>query len=450
MSRPHVRSSGSNTDRILSILGGFGPDNAAQSTAAVVARTGASNATAYGLIRALVHAGLLERLDHGWVRLGPAAAELFFAPLDAGYGPRTAARAARLGAPVPAAPRSRDTPSRPAAPFDRRLVDLVDHSRSARPAPWRLGFANASLDNPWRCAMLASLRYAVRLHGDEISDFRMADAKDDWRRQHDQIAEMLDAGLDALIISAAPDEDGSLSALLRAAGARGVGVVAVDRRPVDAGATHSFVTASDAVIGRTAALWLAERLAGRGRLWMLSGTRGASPAIRRQSSALEEFARHPGLTVEATANTDWTEAGGRAAVTALLDDLGHAPDGVWCDSGLQGVGAITAFLNRGLQPPPHTGGDLNRMYKLAIHHAVPFMAVDYPAAMGALAVETALSVLRGATLARRIETPIQIIVPRGQETASVRADDWAERHVRWDLPDDAILSQGASLRATAP
>ncbi|MEM1130257.1 MAG: hypothetical protein AAGH83_07015, partial [Pseudomonadota bacterium] len=124
------------------------------------------------------------------------------------------------------------------------------------------------------------------------------------------------------------------------------------------------------------------------------------------------------------------------------------PDGVWCDSGLQGVGSVRHFLELSVPVPAHTGGDLNEMYKLCLHHKIPMAALDYPASMGARALETALDVLNGATLPRRVEVPVQIVLPRGRETVSVKADAWAELHVAWDLRDDAILSQGPALRDT--
>ena len=87
------------------------------------------------------------------------------------------------------------------------------------------------------------------------------------------------------------------------------------------------------------------------------------------------------------------------------------------------------------------------MYLKALKKNVPHCALDYPAAMGAQSVSVALDLLRGRAVARRVETPVPVIMPRGQETASVKADIWAERHVLWDLPDDVILSQGASIRS---
>ncbi len=66
--------------------------------------------------------------------------------------------------------------------------------------------------------------------------------------------------------------------------------------------------------------------------------------------------------------------------------------------------------------------------------------------MGARALEMALEVLGGNTVPQRVEVPVQIVLPRGLETTSVKADAWAELHVAWDLSDDAILSQGPALR----
>ena len=425
-----------NLDRIAAILLAFDPKNTPLTSRALVDRAGASQATGFGLLRALTRAGLLERVDHGLFRLGARAAGFAFAPL-AWPADRQTAESAPAGPPA-----DRGIPEQD---WSDRLVRTIDCSDLERPPPWRIGFANASLSNHWRAALLQSLQYGVRTNAAAIAALEVHTAEDDWERQLDDIERLLETDPDALIVSAAPGETGALSARLRAVMATGIPVVALDRRARDENACHSFVTASDRLIGQVCARWLIEKLGGRGRIWMLSGTQGASPAIRRQSAALGQFATAPGIAVEAVVHTNWTAPGGERAILDLMDSLGTPPDGVWCDSGLQGVGSLRAFETLGLEPPPHTGGDLNRMYKMALQAGVAFAAVDYPAAMGALAIETVLAILRGETVMRRVEAPMQIVLPRGQETRSVKADKWAERHVRWDLPDDAILSQGAAL-----
>ena len=59
--------------------------------------------------------------------------------------------------------------------------------------------------------------------------------------------------------------------------------------------------------------------------------------------------------------------------------------------------------------PPHTGGDLNLAYKLAIRHRVPLAAMDYPPAMGAVAVETLHATLRGDWVPRSVQVASEVI-----------------------------------------
>jgi ABC-type sugar transport system substrate-binding protein len=435
----------SNVGRIAAILGAIDATNAPVSTSLLIERTGLSRPTAFGLVRALAQEGWIERVDHGLIRLGPRAASLAFGPLEPGTA---------LAATAPTAMTATQNRRFVGAGDDNRgevmrpeVLELVDTRHYAHAGAVRIGFSNASLSNPWRHALVASMQYARHLAGDRISELLVETADDDPARQLAQIDALVASGIDLLIVSCTTIHSQAVSDRLSALAADGLPILAVDRRPSDAGSLVSFVTASDTRIGQITARWLAERLGRAGRIWMLSGTEGASPSIRRQSAALAVFGEYPGIQIEAVSHTGWIETGGYAAIDGLLAQGLQPPDGVWCDSGLQGVGSLRRFVEGRLRVPVHTGGDLNRMYKQALHLKLPFVAVDYPAAMGARVLEAALEVLAGKPVRRRIEVAAPIVMPRGQETSSVGADVWAEAHVRWDLPDDAILSQGPSLRA---
>ncbi len=436
----------SNTQRIAAILGSFDALNTPQSSAALIARLGFGRSTGFALIRELARAGWLERADHGLVRLGPLARRLMFTPLEPGLDvPDTRTR--RIAAPG-TVQRRRPVPVS-GDDWEPRLAELANTTRFALSRPARIGFANASLSNPWRRALSASMHYARRLFSGRIEELRVLTADDDPGRQLSQIEELVASGIDLLLVSCTDAVNAALSARLAELAQGGLPIVAVDRRPGDAESLVSFVTASNHRIGRVSALWMAERLKGSGCIWMLSGLEGASPAIRRQSAALAVFEQFPGIEIAAISYTGWTEAGGVAAVSELIK-AGHTqPDGVWCDSGLQGVGALRRLLRVPGPTPIHTGGDLNEMYKLALREKVPFAALDYPAAMGGRAIEVAVDILGGRPVPRRVEVPVQVVLPRGCETASVSADIWAETHVGWDLADDAVLSQGPSVRVSA-
>jgi ribose transport system substrate-binding protein len=437
-----------NLSRIAAILGSFDARNSPRRSAEIVAEIGTSIGTGYGLIRALAKAGWLVRIDHGWIALGPRARGLMYGPLE----PATALS----NAPAVIAFRSRnvrETEDRAYVCDAWRpdLTEVVETAHFARTRPVRIGFANASLSNAWRMGLLASMEYARRLNDKRISEFISLSADDDADQQTAQIDALVASGIDLLIVSCPNVNNPALNDQLLSLSKQGLPIVAVDRRPKDPSSLISFVTASDSRIGRMTAQWMVERLKPGSRIWMLSGIEGASPAIRRQSAALTVFSNSLGVIVEAVASTDWTEAGGYKAVDRLLEQSdGRLPDGVWCDSGLQGVGSLRRLLTLGGTIPPHTGGDLNGMYKLVLHHKLPFVAIDYPAAMGARAIEVALDILSGRPVRRRVEVAAPVVMPRGMETPTIRADIWAEAHVRWDLPDDAILSQGPSLRDARP
>ncbi|WP_170424025.1 substrate-binding domain-containing protein [Ruegeria arenilitoris] len=431
----------SNVQRIAAILKGFDAQNTPRRTHDILEDLGVTRSTGFGLLRAMVAAGWLERFDHGFLQLGPKARELIFAALEV---PETTERKKLLAKPgVPGADKQENLPD---LEWDPALVRTVDASRYRSAAPYRIGFSNASTSNAWRSAMLQSLFYAERIAQSQIEALIVLDAQDDPALQLAQIDELVAQDIDLLLISITSVNDQALSDRLGELADQGLPIVAVDRRPNDRSSLVSFVTASDSRIGRISAQWMAETLSGQGRVWMLSGLEGASPALRRQQAALAAFSAFPNIRVENVSYTDWTEAGGYKAIDKVLAEARRPPDGVWCDSGLQGVGSVKRFLDGGFDVPAHTGGDLNEMYKLCLHHKVPMAALDYPASMGARALGLALDILGGNVVPRRVEEPVQIVLPRGVETASVKADSWAELHVAWELPDTAILSQGPALR----
>lgn len=433
-----------NLSRIAAILGSFDMMNSPQRSADLIETLGLSAGTGYGLIRSLVQASWLVRVDHGWIALGPRARDLIYGPLEPALALAVAPASVAVKGQQDWGP-NEDIANRDS--WHTGLTELVETCQFAIARPVRIGFANASLSNAWRSGLVSSMEYACRLNQTRIAQFTHVSADDDAERQIAQINQLVVSGVDVLIVSCPNVKSPALSDQLLGLAAAGVPIVAVDRRPSDPSSLVSFVTASDSRIGRITARWMVERLPTGSRIWMLSGVDGASPAIRRQSAALTVFSNSQKLLVEAVASTDWTEEGGYAAIDRLLDQSsGRVPDGVWCDSGLQGVGSLRRFLELGGSVPAHTGGDLNGMYKLVLHNKLPFVAVDYPAAMGGRAIEIALDILAGRPVRRRVEVAAPVVLPRGMETKSVRADIWAEAHVRWDLPDTAVLSQGPSLK----
>lgn len=313
--------------------------------------------------------------------------------------------------------------------------------RTSRPATrFYIGFANASLDNPWRVALVHSVEHAASSFADVIARFDVRDAENNAQQQAADIEELVSKGVDGLIVSAieSPDVSSAVTAARRA----GVEVVMVDRRLPQAEPT-SFVTTSDAAIGLKTAQWLVSVLDGKGSLLLLPGARAAEPAQIRLSAAQQVFARYPQIKIVGVDWTGWQRRGGYNATTRALAEANGDISGVWCDSGLQGVGSMEAFLAAGFATgaiPPHTGGDLNLAYKLAIRHQVKLGAMDYPPAMGFRAVEVLIAAMRGSYVPKRLTIATDLVLTRNAAVADMTPQAWAEDHVRWDLPDELVLA----------
>jgi ABC-type sugar transport system substrate-binding protein len=143
--------------------------------------------------------------------------------------------------------------------------------------------------------------------------------------------------------------------------------------------------------------------------------------------------------------TDFRRDHAREAARHAIEHWGDRIAGVWCDSGLNGAGSLQAFADAGFDPgrtPPHTGGDLNLAYKLAVQRRVKLASVDYPPAMGIRAFDLLLASLRGEWVPRDVDVPCHLVVSQGAATPSIRPRAWAEHRVRWDMPDDLVFGAG--------
>lgn len=321
---------------------------------------------------------------------------------------------------------------------------LVDTSAYKKDGPYTIGFSNASQADLWLVTFFHGVEYAAGKHKDELTKFIVTDANSDPTKQISDIQDLLNQDIDLLIVNPATAD--ALDPILGRAMKQGIPVVTAARRVETDDNFVSFVTASDAALARLSATWLAEKLGGKGKIVLLPGLAGASPAEMRLQAAKEVFDQYPGIEVIDTQYTSWSPANGKQLMAAIIQRVGADKiDGVWADSGLQGSGSVEAFMNAGVKGkdiPPHTGGDLNRMYKLAMQEGFAFCGIDYTPSIGIAAVDLALKVLKGAAVPKRLDVNFQVVISEGDETESVKADVPLKDYVAMSKPDDFIMGHG--------
>lgn len=321
-------------------------------------------------------------------------------------------------------------------------IQFTDTAKFKKNPPWTVAVANASISNVWAVGWLHSLQYVASHHKDVIKQLVITDANDDANKQVADIQDLLQRKPDILIVRPATAQ--ALDPAVTRAMKSGVPVVLSDRS-VTSENYLSLVNADDWSLGRHMAQWIAETLKGKGNIVMIAGIAGASPAENRIKAAHEVFDTYPDIKILDLQYTDWSPAKGKTVMAALIQKYGKQIDAVWSDHGLEGSGAIEAFVDAGYKDgeiPSITCADLNGCLTLAVKHKVPLMNMDYPPKMGGVSLEVALSVLRGVPVPKHYVISSDVSISKGFETASVKADRWVEDYAQMNKPDDFIVSTG--------
>jgi ribose transport system substrate-binding protein len=319
---------------------------------------------------------------------------------------------------------------------------VVDTTKYKKAGPYVIGFSNASVSNVWRVDFANALYSEVSRNRNIIKKLIVTDANDSPAKQVADIQDLIQQGVDLLIVSAATSE--ALDPIVTRATKQGIPVVMVDRR-VTSDNFVSFVTANNPATGRLYAQWLVEMLHGKGNIIMLPGIPGAGSANERMVGAMEIFNQHPDIKILDTQYTDYSPAKGKTVAAGLIQKYGKSIDGIWADGGAQVSGAFEAFVDAGYKEgeiPIGICGDYNGCLLNAVKHKVPVIDIDYPAAMGGVAVDVALEVLAGKPVPHIVQINADIIVSKGAETKSVKADQWVEDYALMDKSPDYNLGNG--------
>src|SRR5271167_3875120 len=146
---------------------------------------GAPRSSFHRIVRTLTATGILES-PRGLLSVGRIAESLIAA--------NAAALSREGGGRTPRGSRSgrRPTVSRTAEALDPGRVALSRAITPRRPARFRIGFSNASMDNSWRVALVHGIEHAAAAFGDGIERLTVIHAKDDPRQQEADIRAMID------------------------------------------------------------------------------------------------------------------------------------------------------------------------------------------------------------------------------------------------------------------
>jgi ribose transport system substrate-binding protein len=300
-------------------------------------------------------------------------------------------------------------------------VKMIDTQQYKKKPPYVVGFSNADISNSWSVFMDREVQAEVERHPDLIKAFYRTDADGKADKQISDIEDLVAKGIDILIVRATTEA--ALDPIISKLYKQGIPVITVSKG-IKSDNYVSFVDASNQVLGRMNMVWLCEILKGKGNIVMLGGWPGAGSVIDRKAGADEALAKYPGIHVLDYQYTHFAASEGKTVMQAMIQSYGKKIDGVWCDSGLQGIGALEAMVAAGMKVPI-TGDQLNGFMCKVLEYKFKAAMGAYPPRMGAEAVKLALRVLNGESVPQHFN--VATLLSTTVDTADVKADEpWSK------------------------
>lgn len=273
----------------------------------------------------------------------------------------------------------------------------------AKKPPYKIALSNSYDGNVWRSEMLNIARIYVERPEVKryVKEFRVSSSGNNVSAQISQLNQMVLAGMDAILVDAASPSglDGTIDKAVKA----GVVVVSFDNTVT----TPKSVTVNENQyeIGRRWAGFLVKQLHGQGKVLMVRGVSGTFVDDQRTEGATDVFEQHSGIrTVQVFGN--WSDDTARQ-VTANALAVNGSFDGVWCQGG--DVGVVRAFDDAGLSIPPMAGEAENGFRKLAAQRRFPMLSIGQSPSLSAVAVATAIALLRGQKVPQDIGVPLPAV-----------------------------------------
>lgn len=265
--------------------------------------------------------------------------------------------------------------------------------------PWIIGMSQCNLGEPWRVQMNEDIKAAAAKH--PSLKVLWKDAQNDSLTQRAQVEELVQQGIDLLIIS--PKEAAPLTKPVSEAYKKGIPVIVLDRA-VQGDDYTIFIGADNKKIGREAGAWIRKTLGEKGEIVELRGLMTSTPAQDRHAGFLEglELDKNPGIKIVFEADMQWLEPNARKEMESALAtqaeiDLVYAHN----DPGAHGAYLAAKQAGRekgvrfvGIDALPHEGVDY-------VKQGILDATFAYPTG-GAEAIDAALKILKKEALPKTI------------------------------------------------
>ncbi len=282
--------------------------------------------------------------------------------------------------------------------------------------PWIIGMSQCNLNEPWRVQMNKDIEQAASEHKNLKVVFK--DASNVVTTQQDQVLEFISQEVDLIIVS--PKESKPLIGPITKAMEAGIPVIVLDR-DVEGRNYTCFIGGNNFLIGKAAGEYVAKVLNGKGKVVELMGLLSSEPGKDRHEGFIaglgdnlgmykDEKKGNGGIDVVYAYNCEWLEEKVAEPMASALTknetiDLVYAHNdpmahGAWLAAKEEGKGREKTIKFVGIDALPHEGMKYVREGVLT--------ATFYYPTLGPEAIATALKILRGEKVPKRMTLPTKL------------------------------------------
>ncbi|MEC1876115.1 MULTISPECIES: ribose ABC transporter substrate-binding protein RbsB [Bacillus] len=272
-------------------------------------------------------------------------------------------------------------------------------SNSGNKKEFTIGLSVSTLNNPFFVSLKKGIEKEAKKRGMKVI---IVDAQNDSSKQTSDVEDLIQQGVDALLIN--PTDSSAISTAVESANAVGVPVVTIDRS-AEQGKVETLVASDNVKGGEMAATFIADKLGKGAKVAELEGVPGAS-ATRERGSGFHNIADQK-LQVVTKQSADFDRTKGLTVMENLLQ--GH-PDSqaVFAHNDEMALGALEAINSSG-KDILVIGFDGNKDALASIKNGkLSATVAQQPELIGKLATEAADDILHGKKVQKTISAPLKL------------------------------------------
>lgn len=316
---------------------------------------------------------------------------------------------------------SQDKPSGAPGPASSQ-----DAQQPGKTGGFKIGVSNFSLGNTYRVQNIESISYRAEQLKQEgvIESITITNSDGDANKQIADVQDLITAGCDALIITAASPTN--LNTVIEEAVEKGIVVVTFNSQP-STDAVTCRIMESEVDFGKVGGEWLIDKLDGKGKIIVLNGIAGDNVNDLRYQEPKRLFEENPDITILGEVFATWDYAQAKVAVENLLA-ANPEIDGVYSQGGAMTLAAVDAFVAAGRPLVPMTGESNNGLLKAWKKYMgqdnFDLICPIVNDQTGTMALEYAIKALQGEDIPKEVPVPLDVIT----------ADNMGD-YIKEDLPD---------------